>query len=68
MSGNNGQCVVGIPCAVVQVLEEKIDTQEGRIAKMEDAIEALRNRLPLWATMAFTACGAIIGFLANRLV
>ncbi|SDG47151.1 hypothetical protein [Desulfosporosinus hippei] len=62
------QCSIGNPCAVVQLLEQRIESQEGRTEKMESVIESLRNRLPLWATMTMTAGGAVIGFLANKVL
>jgi hypothetical protein len=48
-------------------MSQRLTTQEERVDKMEDIIESLRNRLPLWATMTMTAGGATIGILVGVL-
>jgi len=62
------QCSAGSPCTAVQLLVQRIAIQEERIDKMDDLLESMRNRLPLWATMALTGAGGAIGILVGLLV
>jgi hypothetical protein len=59
------ECSVGSPCATVQVIAQQLKEHDERFDKMDDIIEKLRNRLPTWATMLFTAGGTVIGILAT---
>lgn len=63
-------CTSENPCTAVQLLEQRIENHElesgKRLDKMDEVIDSLRNRLPLWATMAFTGAGLIIGLLVNH--
>ncbi|MDP4158151.1 MAG: hypothetical protein Q8911_00100 [Bacillota bacterium] len=61
------QCTADNPCVAMQLLTQRAVNQEERIDKMELLIESMRNRLPLWATMALTACGGTIGILVGLL-
>ena len=36
-----------------------------RIVNIEKILDRVQNRLPLWATGAFAACGIVIGFLID---
>jgi hypothetical protein len=60
-------CSEESPCAAMQLLTQTTVYQGERIDKMEALIESMRNRLPLWATMALTGSGATIGVLAGLL-
>jgi len=61
------QCSAENPCVAMQLLTQRTMSQEERIDKMELLIDSLRNRLPLWATMALTASGGVIGMLVGLL-
>jgi hypothetical protein len=60
------QCSPNHPCTAVQLLTQRVEDHEKGLEKVNELIEKLQNRLPLWATMAFTACGAVIGILAGH--
>lgn len=64
---NEIQCSPDHPCTAVQLLTQRVEDHEKGIDKMNGLIEKLQNRLPLWATMAFTAAGTTIGILASQL-
>ena len=64
---DNIQCSAGSPCTAVQLLVQRNQNLEERMDKLEEMIESLRNRLPLWATMLMTAGGGTIGLLAGLL-
>lgn len=67
MSSEEAQCSPDRPCTAVQLLIQRADNQDERMDKMEHLMDSLRNRLPLWATMAFTAAGTTIGILAAHI-
>lgn len=54
------QCTSENPCTAVQLLVQKT-------TEHDKAIDSMKNRLPLWATMAFTAAGTTIGILAAQI-
>jgi len=60
-------CSEDNPCVAMQLLTQRTMSQEERIDKMELLIDSFRNRLPLWATMALTGSGAVIGMLVGLL-
>ena len=60
------QCTADNPCVTMQLLTQRTMSQDERLDKMEALIEALRNRLPLWATVTMTAGGTVIGVLAGH--
>jgi len=61
------ECSAESPCVAMQLLSQRLMSQEERTDKMEALIESMRNRLPLWATMTMTAGGATIGILVGVL-
>lgn len=69
------ECTPENPCVVMQLHSQKSSTHDGRMDKMDlrmdkmtDSIEHLKNRLPLWATGAFTGAGLAIGSLSTLLL
>lgn len=65
----NEDCVIGAQ------LTERVNALSSRTTDLHnvneqqwDAINALRNRLPTWATAVATACGGLIGVLVTLLV
>lgn len=61
------QCSPSHPCTAVQLLTQRVEEHEKGIEKMNALIEKLQNRLPLWATLAFTGAGTTIGILASHI-
>ena len=59
------QCSTDNPCAAVQLLVQQQINDGKRVDRLEELIDSMRNRLPLWATMAFTAAGGAIGMLGT---
>lgn len=53
--------------AQVEVLENRANTLEETVKRLEDVIEKIRDRLPLWATWTMTFGGMIIGALVTFL-
>ncbi len=53
--------------AQVEVLERRADASEEALQRLEDVIEKVRDRLPLWATWTMTFGGMIIGALVTFL-
>lgn len=50
----NQDCVVGATLTkAVSVLEERVEENRQAHDDMWEALNALRNRLPLWATLVF---------------
>jgi hypothetical protein len=62
------ECTAESPCTAVQLLIQQQEQDHERMDKMDTLIDSLRNRLPLWATMAFTAGGGTIGVLVTLVV
>lgn len=52
----------------MQLLTQSLETQEERIKKMEDMIESIRNRPPLWMTFSLSVSGSVIGLLVGILI
>ena len=48
------------------VHEFTMRNHEERLNKLDEILDKVRNRLPVWATMAIGALLAIIGFLVSR--
>ena len=44
----------------------RIENLEQRADKIDLILEKVRNRLPVWATIAFTVATAVIGYLAAK--
>uniref|UniRef100_A0A6M3LR79 Uncharacterized protein n=1 Tax=viral metagenome TaxID=1070528 RepID=A0A6M3LR79_9ZZZZ len=49
-----------LPCDVHRY---KIANNEARLTKLEDIMDKVRNRLPVWATFVVAALLAIMGYL-----
>lgn len=49
--------------AEIDAIHRDIERHDDQIEKIWDAIEKLRNRLPLWATFAFSLLTFTIGCL-----
>jgi hypothetical protein len=47
---------------------EKVGQLEVRADKMDVAINLLKNRLPVWATLILTGMGGTIGLMAGFLI
>ena len=62
------KCTAENPCVTMQLLTQRIINQEERIDKMENLMESMRTRLPLWATMMFSACAGAIGILVGLIL
>lgn len=54
-------------CTLVQLIIQKQGQEEERVNELKNVVEGMRNRLPLWATLAFTAAGTTIGILASHI-
>lgn len=63
----NEQCLSDNPCVAVARLEQRQNNTDSDIKDIKDCLKALQSRLPLWATLAFTAAGTTIGILASHL-
>jgi hypothetical protein len=62
----NGDCVVGARHeAEIVALQEDNRRQDAVDKEQWDAINALRNRLPLWATLVISLLTGLLGFLAT---
>ena len=60
------QCTVDHPCTAVQLLTQRVTDHAERMDKMDKLLDSMRNRLPLWATMAMAVAGTTIGVLAGH--
>lgn len=49
-----------LPCGAH---EEQLDQHEKRLDKIDEILEKVRNRPPVWATLALGALLGIIGYL-----
>ncbi len=54
----DGEC-----CTDMVKMKEWQESHEKRHVTIDEILDRLMNRLPLWATMGYTAAGAIIGSL-----
>ena len=61
----SAQCTPDSPCTAMQLLTQRLVNQEERIDKMENLMEQMRTRLPLWATMMFSIGAGVIGILVG---
>ena len=52
----------------IAVLKERTRTLEDGMAKLEELIEKVHDRIPNWAVWAFTIGGGIIGSLLTWLI
>jgi len=43
--------------------EARIENVEQRLDKIDVILDKVRNRLPIWATLAFSALMGVIGYL-----
>lgn len=43
----------------------KLDNHESRLDKIDEILDKVRNRLPVWATIAFALLLGLLGFLAS---
>ena len=50
------------PC---DVHEFKLKNHEDRLDKIDEILDKIRNRLPVWATIAFALLLGLLGFLAS---
>lgn len=48
-------------------IEEKVNQLEVRVDKIDEILEKVRNRPPVWATFTFSILLGIIGWLAGKL-
>ena len=65
--GASMECTVESPCVAIQLLAQRTNIHEERMEKMDDLIESVRNRPPLWMTFSLTASGGAIGLLVGLL-
>lgn len=45
------------------ILTEKVNQHEERLNKIDTVLEKIRNRLPVWATLAFMVLVGVLGWL-----
>ena len=65
----NGDCTIGAEVRVeIKGLKERTDDLHEVDEQQWDALTKLRDRLPVWATLAFAALCTIIGVLATLAV
>ena len=48
-------------------IEEKVDQLEIRVDKIDEMLEKVRQRPPVWATFAFSFLLGLIGWLAAKI-
>lgn len=48
-------------------IEEKVVQLEIRVDKIDEILEKVRNRLPVWATFAFGVLLGVIGWLVGKM-
>lgn len=53
------------PCKQVLLNEQMIKMHTDRLNKLEELVEKVRNRLPLWATIGFSALMGLLAWFAK---
>jgi hypothetical protein len=48
-------------------IEEKVNQLETRVDKIDEMLEKVRQRPPVWATFAFSVLLGVIGWLAGKI-
>lgn len=46
-------------------LTERVNQHEERLNKIDEVLEKVRNRLPIWASILIACLVGLIGWLAN---
>jgi len=53
------------PCNQVLLNRQQLQMHSERLDKLDELIEKVRNRLPLWATIGFSAMMGLLAWFAK---